>query len=58
MPEIITPAISGVLAKRDNPRKLAKAIIRVLTNDEIFLHYAARAPEIAAISHGNARLKT
>jgi glycosyltransferase involved in cell wall biosynthesis len=48
MPEIITPGISGALIDRDDPQALAKAIIEVLEDDQIYQSCASRAPKIAA----------
>jgi glycosyltransferase involved in cell wall biosynthesis len=48
MPEIITPGVSGALVDSEEAEPLAKAIISVLSDDEIYRQCAARAPEIAA----------
>jgi len=48
MPEIVTPGVSGALVETEDPELLAKAIVTVLEDDEIYRQCAARAPEIAA----------
>jgi glycosyltransferase involved in cell wall biosynthesis len=48
MPEIITPGVSGALVDTDDAELLAKAIVSVLEDDEIYRQCAARAPEIAS----------
>jgi glycosyltransferase involved in cell wall biosynthesis len=47
MPEMITPGVSGALIDHDDPDELAKAIVAVLEDDEIYRQCAARAPEVA-----------
>jgi len=48
MPEIITPGVSGALVDGDDVDQLAKAIITVLEDDDIYRQCAARAQQIAA----------
>ena len=48
MPEIVTPGVSGALVDGDDVEELAKAIVAVLEDDDIYRQCAARAPEIAA----------
>lgn len=48
MPEIVTPGVSGGLVDGDDAEGLAKAIVTVLEDDDIYRQCAARAPETAA----------
>jgi len=48
MPEIITPGVSGALVDGDDVDQLAKAIVTVLEDDNIYRQCAIRAPQIAA----------
>lgn len=48
MPEIVTPGVSGALIDGEDPELLAKAIVGVLSDDEIYRQCAARALRIAA----------
>jgi glycosyltransferase involved in cell wall biosynthesis len=48
MPEIVTPGVSGALLDHDDPHELAKTIVAVLEDDDLYLQCAARAPEMAA----------
>jgi glycosyltransferase involved in cell wall biosynthesis len=48
MPEIVTPGVSGALIDSDDAEALAKTIVAVLEDDNIYRRCTSRAPEIAA----------
>jgi glycosyltransferase involved in cell wall biosynthesis len=48
MPEMVTPGVSGALIDHDDTHELARAIVGVLENDEIYRQCQTRAAEIAA----------
>jgi glycosyltransferase involved in cell wall biosynthesis len=48
MPEMITPGVSGALIDGDDAHTLAKSIVAVLEDDEMYRSCAARAAAIAA----------
>jgi glycosyltransferase involved in cell wall biosynthesis len=48
MPEIVTPGTSGALIDGDDAHELAKLIVTVLEDDEIYRLCAARAADITA----------